>query len=141
MTTIETGIGHLALHVSQAFHCDVQVQCKSDYPTLINHAQETELCVDVLSKLVGPGQVVTDAEPTMASEDFAHMLEHTPGCYVFIGNGASDQRGLGHGDGPCVIHSASFDFNDDILALGTTYWVRLVETYLLHTDHADKHLR
>jgi len=141
MTTIETQIRHLALHVSQAFHCDVQVQCKSDYPPLINHAQETELCVDVLRKLVGPCQVVTDAVPTMASEDFAHMLEHTPGCYVFIGNGASEQRGLGHGDGPCVLHSASFDFNDDILALGATYWVRLVETYLPHTEHADNHLQ
>ncbi|MNR25665.1 hypothetical protein D3C85_1428290 [compost metagenome] len=117
------------------------MQCKSDYPPLINHVQETELCVDVLRKLVGPDQVVTDAAPTMAAEDFAHMLEHTPGCYVFIGNGASDQHGLGHGDGPCVLHSASFDFNDDILALGATYWVRLVETYLPHTDHADNHLR
>ncbi|MNW08003.1 hypothetical protein D3C71_2047110 [compost metagenome] len=67
----------------------------------------------------------------MAAEDFAHMLEHKPGCYVFIGNGEGAHRGAGHGLGPCVLHNASFDFNDDILPIGATYWVRLAEVCLL----------
>ena len=66
----------------------------------------------------------------MAAEDFAHMLEHKPGCYVFIGNGEGAHRGADHGPGPCVLHNASFDFNDDILPIGATYWVRLAETWL-----------
>ena len=58
------------------------------------------------------------------------MLQQIPGSYCFIGNGQGDHRCVGHGAGPCMLHNASYDFNDDVLALGATYWVRLVETAL-----------
>nr|BFE98232.1 hypothetical protein GCM10020185_87680 [Pseudomonas brassicacearum subsp. brassicacearum] len=122
----------IARGAADAFGCRVETSFKSDYPPLINHLCETSVCIEVLRKLVGEEQVITNGKPTMAAEDFAHMLEHKPGCYVFIGNGNGEgvHRGAGHGPGPCVLHNASFDFNDDILPIGATYWVRLAETWL-----------
>ncbi|MFC6338086.1 M20/M25/M40 family metallo-hydrolase [Pseudomonas karstica] len=119
----------IATGVAEAFGCRVETLFKSDYPPLINHPHETALCIEVLRELLGEEQVITNGKPTMAAEDFAHMLEHKPGCYVFIGNGEGAHRGIGHGSGPCVLHNASFDFNDDILPIGATYWVRLAETW------------
>jgi metal-dependent amidase/aminoacylase/carboxypeptidase family protein len=69
-------------------------------------------------------------EPTMGAEDFAYMLQAKPGAYCFIGNGDGSHREIGHGGGPCVIHNASYDFNDDLIPLGATYWVRLAEAWL-----------
>lgn len=66
----------------------------------------------------------------MGAEDFAFMLQVLPGSYCFIGNGEGNHRSIGHGAGPCMLHNASYDFNDDILSLGATYWVKLVEASL-----------
>ena len=63
-------------------------------------------------------------------EDFAFMLLEKPGCYVFIGNGDGEHRMHGHGLGPCNLHNPSYDFNDDLLPIGATYWVRLAERFL-----------
>ena len=68
--------------------------------------------------------------PVMAAEDFAHMLEVRPGCYAFIGNGDGGHRLPDHGPGPCVIHNTSYDFNDAIIPIGATYFVRLVQRWL-----------
>lgn len=130
MSLIETRMREIANSVAAAFDCRAETSFKSDYPPLINHPRETNICIEVLRELAGEDQVVTDGKPTMAAEDFAHMLEHKPGCYVFIGNGEGAHRGADHGPGPCVLHNASFDFNDDILPIGATYWVRLAETWL-----------
>jgi metal-dependent amidase/aminoacylase/carboxypeptidase family protein len=69
-------------------------------------------------------------EPTMGAEDFAFMLKARPGAYVFIGNGDGEHRTTGHGLGPCTLHNPSYDFNDDLIPLGATYWVRLAERFL-----------
>jgi len=71
-----------------------------------------------------------EQRPTMGAEDFAFMLQKLPGSYCFIGNGDGEHRDLGHGAGPCALHNASYDFNDEALGLGATYWVKLVETAL-----------
>ena len=60
----------------------------------------------------------------------ALILLEKPGCFAFIGNGDGDHREQGHGLGPCMLHNPSYDFNDELLPLGATYWVRLVERYL-----------
>jgi hippurate hydrolase len=78
----------------------------------------------------GAKNVDTQIEPTMGAEDFAFMLQEKPGCYVFIGNGEGAHRDSGHGVGPCNLHNASYDFNDNLLPIGATYWVRLAEAYL-----------
>jgi len=79
-------------------------------------------------EMVGP-QNVLEFEPTMGSEDFAYMLQAKPGAYCFIANGDGAHREMGHGAGPCQLHNTSYDFNDDLIALGATYWVRLAEAW------------
>ncbi|KHJ59878.1 hypothetical protein NCPPB3923_27030 [Burkholderia glumae] len=58
------------------------------------------------------------------------MLRERPGCYAFIGNGTGEHRAMGHGGGPCLLHNASYDFNDALLPVGASYFVRLVERFL-----------
>lgn len=130
---IESRMRNIAEHTAQAFDASVDFRFKRNYPPLINHPQETAFAVEVLQTIVGAGQVDTHVEPTMGAEDFAFMLQATPGCYVFIGNGEGDHRSAGHGLGPCNLHNPSYDFNDDLLPIGATYWVRLAETFL-HTQ-------
>jgi metal-dependent amidase/aminoacylase/carboxypeptidase family protein len=83
----------------------------------------------VMECVVGPENVVKQ-EPTMGAEDFAFMLLAKPGAYCFIANGDGDHRAIGHGAGPCTLHNPSYDFNDALLPLGATYWVRLAEAWL-----------
>ena len=66
----------------------------------------------------------------MPSEDFAFMLQAKSGAYAFIGNGDGLHRLPGHGEGPCMLHNPSYDFNDALLPLGTRYWVELVHEWL-----------
>jgi hippurate hydrolase len=99
------------------------------YPPTINHPVESAFCADVIREIVGDDQVDDHVTPTMGAEDFAFMLQEVPGCYVWIGNGLGEHRDAGHGLGPCMLHNGSYDFNDDLLPLGATYWVRLAENW------------
>jgi metal-dependent amidase/aminoacylase/carboxypeptidase family protein len=83
----------------------------------------------VMADIVDASQIHPQ-EPTMGAEDFAYMLQVRPGAYCFIGNGDGSHREIGHGAGPCMIHNPSYDFNDDLIPLGATYWVRLSEKWL-----------
>ncbi len=127
---VESRMRAIAEHTAAAFDAEVDFNFKRNYPPLVNHAKETAFCVDVMRGVVGENQVDAQVEPTMGAEDFAFMLQAKPGCYVFIGNGEGEHRDIGHGLGPCNLHNPSYDFNDDLLPIGATYWVRLAETYL-----------
>ncbi len=127
---IESRMRKIAKHTADAFDATVEFRFHRNYPPLINHAQETAFAVEVLESIVGQDKVNAHVEPTMGAEDFAFMLQDKPGCYVFIGNGEGDHRSAGHGLGPCNLHNPSYDFNDDLLPIGATYWVRLAETFL-----------
>jgi metal-dependent amidase/aminoacylase/carboxypeptidase family protein len=94
-----------------------------------NHPKETAFAGKVLEDLVGPLQLNTQ-EPTMGAEDFAFMLQKKPGAYCFIGNGEGGHRLPGHGEGPCMLHNPSCDFKDDLIPLGASYWVKLVQSWL-----------
>jgi hippurate hydrolase len=83
-----------------------------------------------MDEIVGRANVVRELEPTMGAEDFAFMLKVRRGAYVFIGNGDGAHRSAGHGLGPCTLHNPSYDFNDELIPLGATYWVRLAERFL-----------
>ncbi|MFZ9552480.1 MAG: M20/M25/M40 family metallo-hydrolase, partial [Hylemonella sp.] len=87
----------------------------------------------VMADMVGESQVLKQ-EPTMGAEDFSFMLQEKPGAYCFIGNGDGAHRTLGHGEGPCMLHNPSYDFNDDLIPLGASYWVQLAESWLARTD-------
>ena len=96
---------------------------------LVNHEHESRFAAEVLREMVGAARVLPQ-EPAMPSEDFAFMLQAKPGCYVFIGNGEGTHRRSGHGEGPCMLHNPSYDFNDELIPLGASYWVRLAQAWL-----------
>ena len=127
---IESRLRHIASTVAQAFDCNAEVEFSRNYPPTINHLSETEFAIEVMKDLVGEDGVNPRIDPTMGAEDFAFMLQAKPGCYVFIGNGDGDHRSQGHGLGPCQLHNPCYDFNDDLLPLGSSYWVNLTQKYL-----------
>lgn len=127
---VERRMRELAQHTAAAFGASVDFRFDRHYPVLVNDAAQTAFAVEVLQGMVGPACVDANFRPILAAEDFAYMLLERPGCYVHIGNGGDGHRAAGHGMGPCNLHNASYDFNDDSLALGTSYWVRLAERFL-----------
>ncbi|WP_349736892.1 M20 aminoacylase family protein [Pseudomonas jessenii] len=92
------------------------------FPALLNHPESTEFARQVALDWVGEDGLIANMQPLTGSEDFAVMLERCPGCYLLIGNG--------DGEGGCMVHNPGYDFNDDCLPTGASYWVRLVETFL-----------
>ncbi len=127
---IEKRMREIAEHTAAAFNAAVEFRFIRNYPPLINHSIETEFSKTVMKEVLGEAGVLTEVEPTMGSEDFAFMLLEKPGCYVFIGNGDGAHRDVGHGLGPCNLHNPSYDFNDDLLPIGASYWVTLAERFL-----------
>jgi hippurate hydrolase len=119
----------MAQHTAQAFGLECDFEFRRNYPPTINTASEAEFARQVMASIVGPARVLPQ-EPTMGAEDFAYMLMHKPGCYIFLGNGDGSHRALGHGAGPCMLHNPSYDFNDDLIPLGATYWVQLAQAWL-----------
>ncbi|MFT5644825.1 MAG: amidohydrolase [Janthinobacterium sp.] len=127
---IESRMRAVAEHTAAGFGAQVEFGFKRNYPPLVNHAAETAFALEVMKQVVGVDMVNDKVEPTMSAEDFAFFLQKKPGCYIFIGNGEGDHRDGGHGLGPCVLHNGSYDFNDNLLPTGASYWVRLAEMSL-----------
>ncbi len=126
---VEARMRALAGHTAQAHGVECDFSFSRNYPPTVNHARETEFARGVAVALVGDAAVHA-FEPSMGAEDFAYMLQQRPGCYLAIGNGAGDHRSSGHGAGPCTLHNASYDFNDDIIATGASFWVELARRWL-----------
>jgi hippurate hydrolase len=93
----------------------VEVDWRPGYPATVNHDTETRYAAEVARKIAGA--VITDAAPLMAGEDFAYMLERVPGAYIQIGNGDTAE-----------VHHPAYNFNDDAIPAGASYWAELVET-------------
>jgi amidohydrolase len=127
---IERRMAEMANGIAAGFNAGVDFGFKRNYPPLVNDPERTAFAVEAMRAVVGAANVNTDVEPTMGAEDFAFMLQAKPGCYVFIGNGDGEHRAGGHGLGPCQLHNGSYDFNDQLLPIGASYWVKLVETGL-----------
>jgi hippurate hydrolase len=127
---VEDQMKRIAAMTAAAHGAEAEVEFRWNYPPTVNHPAETEFAASVIDGIVGPDNVLRGVEPTMSSEDFAFMLKARPGAYVFIGNGDGTHRSTGHGLGPCTLHNPSYDFNDDLIPLGATYWIRLAEAYL-----------
>jgi amidohydrolase len=127
---IEAEMQRIAQMTAAAHSAEATVRFHWNYPPTVNHAAEAEFAATVMDDVVGSERVVRSIEPTMGAEDFAFMLKAKPGAYVFIGNGDGAHRVAGHGIGPCMLHNTSYDFNDELIPLGATFWVRLVEKYL-----------
>lgn len=125
---IERRMQQITEATAQAFEMEVDFGFHRNYPPTINHPAETEFVRGVLTELVGAPQV-QEFEPTMGAEDFSYYLQQVPGCYFLIGNGDGAHREGGHGLGPCMLHNPSYDFNDDLIPLGGSMWVRLVQAW------------
>ena len=126
---VEQRMREMAEHTCAASGASCDFEFDRNYPPTINSARETEFARKVMASIVGEDKVLVQ-EPTMGAEDFSYMLQAKPGCYSFIANGEGDHRLIGHGGGPCMLHNPSYDFNDELLPLGATYWVRLAEQWL-----------
>lgn len=116
----EKRIGEIVQSVSTAMGCTAVLDYERNYPVVVNHERETAFAATIASKVVGSDKVDTDMAPVMGGEDFAFMLEGRPGAFIFTGNGEDSAN----------LHSPHYDFNDDIIPLGASYWVELVETRL-----------
>jgi hippurate hydrolase len=126
---IEQNMRRVAEHTCAAFGATVEFEFRRNYPPTVNHAAETDFVRRTLGELLGESHVVP-FEPTMGAEDFSFFLQEKPGCYFMLGNGDGTHREGGHGIGPCMLHNPSYDFNDELIPLGATCWVRLAEAWL-----------
>ncbi|WP_180682157.1 M20 aminoacylase family protein [Tepidicella baoligensis] len=130
---IEQRMRELAQHTCAAFGAQCEFEFRRNYPPTVNTPAEAEFAREVMRAIVGEEQV-WDQEPTMGAEDFAFMLQAKPGAYGFIGNGDGSHRGRyeggGHDAGPCTLHNPRYDFNDELIPLGGTYWVELATRWL-----------
>jgi len=119
--TIEASITRMADGIAAAHGMTATTRYERRYPPTVNEETETEVCAAVARDLVGADKVI-ERTPMMGAEDFAFMLQKKPGCYAWLGNGPSDNGRL--------LHNPRYDFNDDILPVGASYWARLAETRL-----------
>jgi hippurate hydrolase len=121
---IETEMKRIAEGVAAAHGARVTFEYDRRYPPTINSENETEKAARAAATVVGAENVHNDKSPMMGAEDFAWMLQAKPGSYVWLGNGQTGQKG------GCMVHNPNYDFNDDILSIGASYWVKLVEQEL-----------
>ncbi len=127
---IEERLRTLATHIAQSFECEAEIFFRRASPPVINHPAEAQFAAQVMREIVGPDRVNDQFPGVLTAEDFAHMLLARPGCYAFIGNGDGVHRLEGHGEGACILHNTSYDFNDAIIPVGASYFVRLTERWL-----------
>ena len=104
---------------AQLYGATAKITYSNGYPVVVNHERQTAFAADVAREIAGSNKVDTAVPPVMGAEDFAFMLNERPGAFIFVGNG--DSAGL---------HHPAYDFNDEVIPVGTSYWVRLAETAL-----------
>ena len=123
---LQARITKLVTAQAQSLGVQAHIDYKRDYPVLVNTPAETELARQVGTELLGAERITRQGRPLTGSEDFAFMLEHSPGSYFMIGNGA----GEGQPAHACMVHNPGYDFNDDILPVGAAFWALLTQRYL-----------
>ena len=118
---LESSMKTVAEDIARAHGACAEFRYERRYPPTINSEQEAETARQAAAQVVGSSNV-HDPRPSMGSEDFAYMLQAKPGSYIWIGNG--------DGEGSCMVHNPGYDFNDEILPIGASYWVQLVNNIL-----------
>jgi len=119
---MEAAMERVCNGIAASFGVQVTLDYQRGYPATVNSVAEAELCRSAAAALVGAENVHTGMRPSMGAEDFSCMLQAKPGCYVWLGNGM--------GEGGCMLHNPHYDFNDEVLPLGASYWARLAEEAL-----------
>jgi amidohydrolase len=128
------GIERISSHVAQAHRASAELIVKPGYPTTVNHPHEAKFMAQVMRAVVGDGNAHDDVLPAMTAEDFGFMLEEVPGAYGFIGNGPNGQPGVN-------LHSASYDFNDDVLGIGAGFWDRMARQWFDAANDRERNAR
>jgi hippurate hydrolase len=113
---VEQRVAEVVAATARAAGVEARLDYSREYPVTVNHADQTAFAARVAEDVAGAGRVA-EAAPVMGAEDFSYMLEARPGAFVFMGNGG----------GP-ALHHPEYDFNDEAIPVGCSYWVRLVET-------------
>jgi len=116
---LEKRIPEIVDGTAKLYGAKATVKYRRGYPVLVNHAAQTDFAAQVAGAIAGQDKVDIDMAPVMGAEDFSFMLNARPGAFIFVGNG--DSAGL---------HHPAYDFNDEVIPVGTSYWVKLVETAL-----------
>ena len=123
---LEDQMHQITKSICEAYGATYEFEFEHRYPATINSEEEADLAGKVAQSVVGEHRVNLSPTPGMGSEDFAYMLQEKPGSYIWIGNG--------DGEGSCMVHNPGYDFNDEILPIGATYWVKMAEEILSPID-------
>ena len=116
---LEARLQQMVTATAQAYGATAKLTYRRDYPVTLNHEQQTAFATSVAGEVAGPERVNDRTPPVMGAEDFSFMLEARPGAMIFVGNGESPG-----------LHHPRYDFNDEVIPVGTSYWVKLVERAL-----------
>ncbi|HEX5394482.1 MAG TPA: M20 aminoacylase family protein [Rhodocyclaceae bacterium] len=119
---MEAGMRRICTGIEATYGVGIELVYERGYPPTLNADEPAFLCREVARHVAAGGEVFTGLKPSMGAEDFAYLAREVAACYVWLGNGP--------GQGGCMLHSPHYDFNDDILATGIRYWVRLAERAL-----------
>jgi hippurate hydrolase len=115
---VEQRVREVVAGVAQMTGAKIDVRYERGYPVVVNHASQTEFATQVAKEIAGDANVL-DTPPMMGAEDFAYMLEQRPGAFIFCGNGNS-----------AGLHHPAYNFNDEAIVYGSSYWIKLVENTL-----------
>ncbi|KQT49513.1 amidohydrolase [Devosia sp. Leaf420] len=116
---IEARLNDMVPQLALAFGATAEIRYARGYPVTVNSEREASFAADVAAEISGEERVDRDVAPSMGGEDFSFMLNERPGAYIFVGNGESSE-----------LHTDTYDFNDEAIPVGTSYWVRLAERAL-----------
>ena len=116
---VERRLHDIVEGTARAYGASAKLTYRRSYPVLSNHPRQTDFAASVAQQVAGDERVDTNLSPMMGAEDFSFMLQERPGAFIWVGNG--DSAGL---------HHPAYNFNDETIPFGTSYWVRLVETAL-----------
>ena len=119
---LEEGLRRVCSGIEATYRVVIELRYERGYPPTVNAAEPCAIAREVARHVAGEGKVFTQLAPSMGAEDFAYMAKVVPACYVWLGNGP--------GEGGCMLHSPHYDFNDEIIATGIRYWVRLAQRVL-----------
>ncbi len=116
---VEKRMDEVVKNIAKAHGTHIEINYQRGYPMTVNHLEQTDFAAQVACEVVGDVKVDRARIPSMGGEDFAYMLEERPGAMILIGNGDSAK-----------LHHEEYDFNDAIIPVGCSYWIRLVERKL-----------
>jgi len=124
---VKKKIKTIAEGISQSMGATASFSSVPNYPATVNTPKHAKLCASAAEVVVGSTNVLRNEKPSMGSEDFSFLLNASEGAYIWIGNGLVPEVGP---EGGCMLHNTQYDFNDEILPLGSSYWVELVKGIL-----------